>query len=156
MLPIRTILFPTDFSDCAACAYPVAAALARDHGARLVLLHVATPPAAVTYGELAKMLQQRDGYRLELEQRLRGYPVPGPGVPVEYRLEDGHPATEILAAVEETGCDLVVMGTHGRTGISRILLGSVAEQVMRRAPCPVVTVKQAPVPARPLPEGAPP
>jgi nucleotide-binding universal stress UspA family protein len=65
---------------------------------------------------------------------------------VEHWIFQGDPATEILAAAEKIKCDLIVMGTHGRTGLGRLLMGSVAEQVVRKAPCPVLTVK-TPLPA---------
>jgi nucleotide-binding universal stress UspA family protein len=62
-------------------------------------------------------------------------------VQLEYRLGTGDPATEILRLAGETKCDLIVMGTHGRTGLTRLVLGSVAEEVLRQAPCPVLAVK---------------
>jgi nucleotide-binding universal stress UspA family protein len=68
---------------------------------------------------------------------------------VERHVRDGDPSEEILAVARETRSDLIVMGTHGRTGVGRLLMGSVAEQVMRRATCPVLTVKT------PVPEVAP-
>jgi hypothetical protein len=60
---------------------------------------------------------------------------------VEYRLVEGEPVREILRAARETACDLIVTGTHGRSGLDRLLMGSVAEQLLRKAPCPVLTVK---------------
>jgi nucleotide-binding universal stress UspA family protein len=65
---------------------------------------------------------------------------------MEYHLEAGDPATEILRVAREVPCDLIVLGTHGRTGLTRLVLGSVAEEVLRKAPCSVLTVK-APPPA---------
>jgi nucleotide-binding universal stress UspA family protein len=75
-----------------------------------------------------------------------------PNVPVDHRLAEGDAATEILRLANETRSDVIVMGTHGRTGLARVLMGSVAEQVVRRAPCPVVTMK-TPLP-RVQPSGA--
>jgi nucleotide-binding universal stress UspA family protein len=60
---------------------------------------------------------------------------------VEYRVQHGDPAVEILGVAREASCDLIVMGTHGRTGLGRLLMGSVAEQVVRKAACPVLTIK---------------
>ena len=60
---------------------------------------------------------------------------------MEYRVQDGDPVVEILEVTREAPCDLIVMGTHGRTGLGRLLMGSVAEQVLRRASCPVLTVR---------------
>ena len=138
MLQLHTILHPTDFSDPSRQAFQLAWSLARDHGAKLIVLHV-SPPLLI-YGEFGAVAQtdiQNDQLREELEQ------VVGPdrSVPLEHRLEEGDPASHIVRLAEDTGSDLIVMGTHGRTGLRRWLLGSVAEQVMRRAHCPVLTVK---------------
>jgi nucleotide-binding universal stress UspA family protein len=141
MLNIRTILCPTDFSDGSQHAFRLAAALARDHRARLLVLHVATPPPFVSYGELQRALEQPGGYRHELEERLRQLHEPSCAPTVEYRVLDGDAAREIVGIARETACDLIVMGTHGRSGLGRLLIGSVAEQVLRTAHCPVLTVK---------------
>jgi nucleotide-binding universal stress UspA family protein len=74
-----------------------------------------------------------------------------PRLEVRHRLAEGDPAEEILRAAEEEGADLIVMGTHGRGGLSRLLMGSVAEAVMRKALCPVLTVR-GPIPAEGAPE----
>jgi nucleotide-binding universal stress UspA family protein len=141
MLNIRAILVAADFSGCSEDAFRVARALARDYQARLIVLHVATPPPLVAPGELQKALQRPDGYRAELEGRLRLVYAADSLAGVEYRVQDGDPAVEILGVAGETRCDLIVMGTHGRTGLERMLLGSVAEKVVRKAACPVLTVK---------------
>ena len=136
MLNIRTILHPTDFSPLAYHAFDVANALAADYKARLVLLHVHEPPIPV--GELvpSEPPDIRE-YLLRDLQELK----PAPGVDVEYRLEVGSIAEGILCAAAETKCDLIVLGTHGRHGLGRVLMGSVAESVLRKAPCLVLTVK---------------
>jgi nucleotide-binding universal stress UspA family protein len=141
MLNIRAILVAADFSACSEDAFRVACALARDYQARLIVLHVATPPPLVTPGELQKALQQPDGYRAELESRLRQVYAADSPAGVEYRVQDGDPAVEILGVAREVCCDLIVIGTHGRTGLGRLLMGSVAEQVVRKAACPVLTIK---------------
>jgi nucleotide-binding universal stress UspA family protein len=138
MLPIRTILHPTDFSEHSDPAFWLACSVARDYGARLVVLHVVPPP--VFHGEVVAR-RQPDGYHTDLEKQLQEFRPREPGIPVERRVEDGDPAAAILRVAQEVPCDLIVMGTHGRTGLGRLLMGSVAEQVMRRAPCPVLTVK---------------
>jgi nucleotide-binding universal stress UspA family protein len=134
---IRTILFAADFSACSEDAYQVAAALARDYRARLIVLHIM--PSSEREGHLHSV----DGYRADLESRL--CLVYGARRPdrVEYRVQDGEPAAEILQSAREDACDLIVMGTHGRTGVNRLLLGSVAEAVLRQAVCPVLTVRLA-------------
>ena len=79
-----------------------------------------------------------------LWQQLRSIQPSLPDITVEHRLERGEPALVILAVAQETGADLIVMGTHGRTGLRRLLMGSVAEQVVRKASCPVLTIRTPP------------
>jgi universal stress protein A len=74
-----------------------------------------------------------------MELDTRGLPVPG--IEIERRLEEGDPALQIVRVGAETKADLVVVGTHGQTGLSHLLLGSVAEQVVRKSPCPVLTLR---------------
>jgi nucleotide-binding universal stress UspA family protein len=139
MLSLRTILHPTDFSKPSDYAFRLACSLARDHGAGLTLLHVMRPPR-VYGGEMGALIlpeDHPDSLRDSLEQLRPTDPL----LRVDHRLEEGDPAGLIVAVAEEIGCDLIVMGTHGRNGLGRILMGSVAEQVMRKAPCPVLTVK---------------
>ena len=144
MLPIRTIVHPTDFSERSRYALNLACALARDHGSRLVVVHVAAFPVAV-YGE-AVLIPEPEDYQEPLKRQLEQLPVPD-SLPVERRFEEGDPATEILRVAQETSADLIVMGTHGRTGLERLLMGSVAEEVLRKATCPVLTIKRPPGPA---------
>jgi nucleotide-binding universal stress UspA family protein len=89
-------------------------------------------------------------YQEELTEKLHKMQAEGAKVPVEHQLLFvGDPAEEILRVAQAVKADLVVLGTHGRTGLGRLLMGSVAEQIVRRAPCPVVTVKV------PLPQEGP-
>jgi nucleotide-binding universal stress UspA family protein len=144
MLSMRTILHPTDFSEASRYALQLACALARDHGARLILLHAAELPTAV-YGEIP-LAMDAASYADELCEKLRQLPVSGLER-VKHTVALGtDPVTETVRVAAETPCDLIVMGTHGRRGLRRALLGSVAEQVLRRAPCPVLTVRM-PFPA---------
>lgn len=141
MLPLRTILYTTDFSDCSRYAFRLASSLARDHGACLVVLHVdQTLGPMVAYGEALAQLQPADSQE-KLWHALRHFQVADPNVRVEHRLVEGDAANEILRVASQIDCDLIVMGTHGRTGLGRLLMGSVAEQVVRKARCPVATVK---------------
>jgi len=80
-------------------------------------------------------------YRDEMRESLDHLTLPGLALPVERRLEEGEVSPTILRVARESGCGLIVMGTHGRTAAARRLMGSVAERVARHAPCPVVTVK---------------
>ena len=120
--------------------------LARDYGARLVLLHVAVLPEVVGEAVLIPILRDNQA---ELEEKLHRLAAPYANLRVEHRFERGDAITEILRVAEETRADLIVLGTHGRTGLGRLLMGSVAEQMVRKASCPVLTVKVPPSDARP-------
>ena len=146
MLPVHTILHPTDFSGPSAYALGLACALARDYGARLIALHVTHMPP-IFAGE-GMVPPASDEIRAEAEEQLRELPVPQDDVRVKRRLEEGDAAGEIIRVAAEVEASLIVMGTHGRTGLNRLLMGSVAEQVVRRSTCPVVTVTR-PVPLPP-------
>jgi len=139
MLPIHTILHPTDFSGFSLEAFRLACSLARDHGARLIAMHVVVPPVA-TFVE-GVLVPQPESDTSQLWPQLQQLQDEAPDVVMELRILEGEPAAEILGVVFDTNCDLVVMGTHGRTGLGRLLMGSVAEQVVRKALCPVLTVK---------------
>lgn len=138
MLAVRTILYPTDLSADAVMAFRLAAALARDYAARLVVLSVYPPPLT---GAEAVDRTRPDGVADALLAQLRRLTPDDPAVRVEYRVAEGRPADVILAAADDTRADLIVMGTHGRTGLRRAVVGSVAEEVARRAACPVATVR---------------
>jgi nucleotide-binding universal stress UspA family protein len=138
-VPIQTILHPTDFSERCEEAFRVAYSLAKDHAARVIVVHVPEPMAAPT--GMAPTPPLPAGHRGGLEERLCRFQASAPEVRVECRVEEGDPARGIVGAARATESDLIVMGTHGRTGLGRLLMGSVAEQVLRTAPCPVVTVK---------------
>lgn len=139
MLSFRTILHPTDFSECSNYAFQVACTLARDPGARLVLVHVTSN--LVVAVPFVTIPPDPVDIREQLQKQLAALQPSEPGLQVERHLREGDPATEILRLAQETHADLVVMGTHGRTGLGRLLVGSVAEQVLRKAPCPVLTVR---------------
>lgn len=89
-----------------------------------------------------------EGYYDALWKRLHHFQTPGLNAGVKYRLVQGEAADEILRLAQELDCDLIVMGTHGRKGLPRLLLGSVAEKVLREATCPVLTIKVAPTPKK--------
>jgi len=145
MLVIRTILHPTDFSPGSEYALRLAALLAKEQGAQLFLLHVVGPPQAIgKVGRFAPPVSEATKDRA-WERLLQVWPAK-PAAHVQHLLAEGDPAAEILRTAREHHCDLIVMGTHGRTGLNRFVLGSVAEQVVRQAGCPVLTIK-APPPA---------
>jgi nucleotide-binding universal stress UspA family protein len=136
---VRVILHPTDFSESSQAALTVARSLARDLGSRLVILHV-TPPAILVDGSIAAEIDPST-YRAALEDLRSRLDGPDLKYPIETRLILGSDREEILRTAEEIGCDLIVMGTHGRTALGRLLMGSVAESVLPRACCPVMIVK---------------
>jgi nucleotide-binding universal stress UspA family protein len=140
----RKILFPTDFSTVGQTALEMATSLARDRGAKLLIAHVEEPPMAYGGGELYYGIQEPD--REELRRMLAEVVPTDPAVGYEHKLLVGSPAGAIVHLAEKEGVDLIVMPTHGRTGLSRLLMGSVAEEVVRKATCPVLTVKSAPPP----------
>jgi nucleotide-binding universal stress UspA family protein len=152
MTQVRAILHPTDFSPRSEQAFQLACSLARDHGARLLVLHVLERPVFVYGGVLMAPPPPAAEEREAVRAKLHRIQAPDGAVRVEHLLEEGDPATGILQTAQERKCDLIVMGTHGRTGLGRALMGSVAEQVVRRAACPVLTVK-APLPRKPAPAG---
>jgi nucleotide-binding universal stress UspA family protein len=143
MLRIHTILHPTDFSETAAQALELARSLARDHGATLLLVAVPPlpppphkypfPPGQTEYASVV------DTTRRELESLAATVT----DVPVQTSVPCGLPGPSILDVAREHAVDLIVMGTHGRTGLMHLLLGSVAEYLLRHAPCPVLTVRPA-------------
>ena len=142
MLHFKAILHPTDFSEHSDYAFRLAGSLARDHDAQLIVLHVVLSmgPELVSYGE-AVSERQPEAYRQKLWDELRAVRPADPEVAVEHLLAEGDPADEIVRAARDTGAELIVMASHGRTGVRRLLMGSVAEQVMRKASCPVLVVK---------------
>jgi nucleotide-binding universal stress UspA family protein len=135
----KRILFPTDFSAYGQEALRWATVLARDTGATLIIAHVEEPPMAYGGGEL--YFPSEDGNREELKQALVKIVPTDPKVPFEHKLLVGDPANAIVEAAEQEHADIIVIGTHGRTGLTRLLMGSVAEAVVRKAKCPVLTVK---------------
>jgi nucleotide-binding universal stress UspA family protein len=144
-LEMRRILVPVDFSDAARPVAEYARDMARDRGASLTLLHVVGVPSTPldpAYGVAAdpKILRDlQDGAARGLEELAES--VRKAGVPVETKVLLGAPSREIVRAAREGGADLVVIGTHGRTGLRHVFLGSVAENVVRLCPCPVLTLR---------------
>jgi nucleotide-binding universal stress UspA family protein len=144
MIRVSNILFATDFSPYSNQAYFHAVALAESHKATLEIVHVYKSPPALLTGH-AEDMSQAAGDQTENAAYWRGQleqvrPV-NPRIPVRHLLLFGDPADEILRHAVEAHSDLIVLGTHGRTGLARLLLGSVAEKVLRGAPCSVLVVK---------------
>ena len=148
MTGIRKILVPVDFSESSAAALDAALSVAERFGAEIEVLHVWEPPKFVRpdlmvwmehEGEAESLAEYTQGEaKKELDQLLAS--VDRGQTKVVARFEVGDAAPTIVKTAEDRGHDLVVVGTHGRTGLSRFFLGSVAEKVVRRSPCPVMTL----------------
>jgi nucleotide-binding universal stress UspA family protein len=145
MRPIRRILFPTDFSEYAEDAWPYATRFAADFAAELHLLHVVSPPPpfVCTEGMMYDPKDMEENRVADAEAALR--PLVGTakdlGLTARWHVGTGVPFHEILEYARRHDVDLIVMATHGRTGLAHALLGSVTEKVVRQAPCPVLTVR---------------
>lgn len=133
------ILFPTDFSHTGDAALEMATALARETGALLLIVHVQEPAEAYgggSYYGIAEPLTD------QIRKMLHEVVPPDPDVAYEHRMVSGSPGHALADLAKAEGVDLIVLGTHGRTGVRRMVMGSVAEEVVRRATCPVLTYKQ--------------
>lgn len=146
-MELREILVPTDFSKSSRMSVDYAIELARKFGSKIHLLNVVQPlpPLAGDYpATCPDLLTGGSSSPLNQSQSLMGAlsdEMVKKGVPVITHCREGFPFDEILLLAKEQKVDLIVMGTHGLTGLSHVLLGSVAEQIVRNAPCPVLTVR---------------
>jgi nucleotide-binding universal stress UspA family protein len=141
---IKSILFPTDFSTYNGPALEYASRLAAESGARLHVVYVHdTRDLGVAMGEANYVYAEKwEEERREAEKRLKGIAPTVPSVECEHQMLLGMPDAEIVAYAADHNIDLIVMASHGRSGLPRLLMGSVAEGVLRKAPCPVLIVKQ--------------
>jgi len=142
MISLKRILVPHDFSDTSTAAVRYAIALARSFGARLYFLHVG-PEANQFEVEFPVGLEDplEDGVRERLLRIVS--PEEDLELTPEFVVRAGVPAAEIVHYAEDTDIDLIVMGTHGRGFVGHFMMGSVAERVVRTAPCPVLTVRNS-------------
>lgn len=139
---LERILVPVDFSECSLDAVEYAAVVAQQAKASLMLLHVLEPVSYgldFTLGHSRTREQVRETWTKRLEELASSLKMAG--IPVEVQLRGGVQADSILDSAQTLPCDLIVMGTHGRRGISHAYSGSVAEAVLRKAHCPVLTVR---------------
>lgn len=159
MIDVKRIVCPVDFSDFSRRALDHAIALARWYEARVTVLHVysaGVPPAVFAPGAstVAEPLVLSAVDRDLLLQELTVFAEAGRGeVPVDVQLAQGTVWREIVSLAEAAPADLLLMGTHGRSGFERLLLGSVTEKILRVAPCPVLTVPPAAPDAVPIAAG---
>ena len=151
---VRRILVPLDFSEHAPSVLEWAIHLAQEHASSVILLHAYHPP--VEFQQLEGAYLPPDFWsnvKSEAEQSLSRYAdqVRAAGLECEVVVREGYPATVIEDAAEEWAADLIVIGTRGHTGLKHLLLGSIAERVVQKAPCPVLTVKPRPESSTPEP-----
>jgi nucleotide-binding universal stress UspA family protein len=145
MIEIRRILCPVDFSDYSRRALDHAIAIARWYGSTVTVLHVFSPALVAPYGPGPVILEPIVLIPADRDQLLAATKVfieaeATPGVAIEAVVRDGKTAAEILDQATKMSADLLVIGTHGRSGFERLVLGSVTEKVLRKACCPVLTV----------------
>ena len=146
-MQIRSILFPTDFSECGNYALSYAASLARTFGASIICIHVIEPMVpTVGYSGMTEPLpiaditeQLEDSAERELPKIAECEECAG--LEVEELIVHGEAASEIVRVAKDRKVDLIVVSSHGRTGLGRILFGSTAEAIVRHASCPVLVVK---------------
>ncbi len=135
-----------DFSEPSRLALEQAVELTRRFGAELTLLHVQEVPRAGAPELLAEPIGMAEELGEETSRLMEGWRNDSErilGRAVRTSILLGHPAAEIVRFARERGCDLLVLGTHGRTGLERLVLGSVAERVVRQAPCPVLVARHS-------------
>ena len=141
---INKILCPIDFSSCSETALNYASRLASESDARLLILYVSEGSATYVpgYSEFGYIPEAAVNWEEEERKRLSHVTPSVAGVEFETHYQFGAPSSEILGFAADNDVDLIVMGTHGRRGVTRLLMGSVAEAIVRRAKCPVLTVKE--------------
>lgn len=157
MIEIKSILCPVDFSEHSRRALDHAVAIARWYGSTITLVHVHVAPPPALYGleaptPVGLVLTQEDRDRLIAAMARLAEAANASRVPIELVVADGmSAASEILARASSMRADLLTIGTHGRSGFERLLLGSVTEKVLRKAECPVLTVPRGAADAVPAP-----
>jgi nucleotide-binding universal stress UspA family protein len=144
MIQVQRILVPLDFSRHAESILEWATHLAEEHDSKLLLLHAYHLP--VEFQQLEGAYLPQDFWasvKSEAEQNLNRYaePLRAKGLTVEVIVREGYPATVIEEEAVELEADLIVIGTRGLSGLKHLLLGSIAERVVQKSPCPVLTVK---------------
>ena len=145
MVTLRKVLFPTDFSEPSEAGWTYALAFAKEFSAEVVLLHVVPdPPRLAEAYEMGFTPERFIQAATEEARRMMAEMIAKAAdwrVQITPQVRQGVEFREIIQAAREAEADLIVMGTHGRTGLAHALIGSVAEKVVRKAPCPVLTVK---------------
>ena len=144
MTEFGKILFPTDFSESAENASRYALSLAKKYGSKVYVIHVIEPFTYTTEFGLdfsAQLKEMEASARRLLDDIVAS--IKKTNLDVESVLITGEPFVEIIKYARKEQVDLIVMATHGRSGIEHMLMGSVAEKVVRKSPCPVLTIKKS-------------
>ena len=146
MIKMKTILHPTDFSESSSYALGYAISFAKEFKAKLYLLHVIEPVSTMFYLDVSKappavdaMTDIQNHAQRALEEVLP--PEVRDTISTEYAIRGGAPFVEIIRYAKEIEADMIVCGSHGRTGLKHMIFGSVAENVVRHSPCPVLSVR---------------
>lgn len=134
MAMIKRILAPTDFSELSAKGARYASQLAKELGSELIVMNI-VPLDESNFASKREI----DQHKLELDEFLVDRDVK-PDLNLRKLVEPGVPSGTIISFAERENCDLIVMSSHGRSGLSRLLVGSVTEQILRKSPCPVLVV----------------
>lgn len=150
-IQLKNILYATDFSATANAAAPYAAGLTKHYGARLYALHV-RPPAVDPMAPPQTWKGLEEAAEIEAGRARRKILDALPQIQPEVLINEGDLWVNVAEAIKENDIDLIVVGTHGRSGVSKFLLGSAAEEIFRQAPCPVLTVGPGSA-AEPMPKG---
>ena len=145
MIKIEKILFPTDFSEFSAHALKYAVTFAREYEAKIIVLHVVEnyytyPGFAETAFPMVELYSDMEKHAEDEMASLVKKDIPQ-GIQVETVIKRGTPFREIVETAKEKEANLIIIATHGRTGLEHAFFGSTAEKVVRKAPCPVLTVR---------------
>jgi len=147
MIKIEKVLVPTDFSDFSKLAIQYGLSFCREYGAKMILLHVLEDPFYPATGASFGFDMSDFFTRMEAESRERLEEIVTPemakGIDIERVLVRGTPFLEIIREAKERRVDMIVVATHGRSGLAHVLMGSVTEKIVRKAPCPVLVVREA-------------
>ncbi|WP_022851313.1 universal stress protein [Limisalsivibrio acetivorans] len=146
MKDIKKIIYPTDFSEPSRTAFDYAVSMAKMCGAQLEILHVMFDETQVVSFYLPQVTMQNlsvdieEGAKKEMKKFVEESGELG-DIEYTYTLKKGTPFVEIIKHAKESGADMIVIGTHGRSGLEHVLFGSTAEKVVRKASCPVLTIR---------------
>jgi nucleotide-binding universal stress UspA family protein len=141
MFSAEKVLFPTDFSECSKSVLPYVLSFAEAHKSHLTILNVVEFEEVQHLSTGAAAGEAESSYLAKRTEALQAMVGPHPNIHIDFVVREGHPYKEVLRLAEEGDMDMIIMATHGRTGFEHILIGSVAEKVVRHSLTPVLIVK---------------